>query len=447
MSSAAEQLAANFNWSTFSKAEDLKKRLWFTVFALLVFRLGAHLPLPGIDAEMMREVVQRTSSGILGLLDKFSGGALGNMAIFALGVMPYISASIIVQLMTAVVPHLESLRKDGESGRKKINQYTRYLTVCLALVQSYGISVGLEVMPSSPVIEGGLMFRLSAVLSLTGGTLFLMWLGEQITVRGIGNGISIIIFSGIVSGMPGALVQLFELGRTNQMSSLTIFAVLLMLAATLITIVYMERAQRRIYIQYPRRTAGKMQYGGDNTHMPLKLNTAGVMPSIFASALLMVPQTISGFTANMDSESIFANLMLYFGCGRPGYLIVFVALIVFFSFFYTSVVFNPVEKAEDLKKSGAILPGYRPGQHTAEYLDFVLTRLTVVGAAYLAAVCALPILLINKYSIPLYLGGTSLLIVVSVAIDTVTQVQSHLLAHQYQGLVGRTRPKRGKRRL
>jgi preprotein translocase subunit SecY len=446
MASAAEQLAANFNWSTFSKAEDLKKRLWFTLAALLVFRLGAYLPLPGIDAELMRTIAEKNASGILGLFDKFSGGALGNMAIFALGVMPYISASIIVQLMTAVIPQLESLKKEGESGRKKINQYTRYGTVLLALVQSFGISVGLEVMPGSPVIEPGFLFRLSAVLSLTGGTLFLMWLGEQITSRGVGNGVSLIIFSGIVAGMPSAIAQLFELGRTGQISAFLIFVIVLIVAATLVFIVLMERAQRRIHIQYPKRVVGNRQYGGDNTHLPLKLNTAGVIPPIFASALLMLPQTIAGFSASVNPDGLLAKMLFYLGYGRPLYLLLFVGLILFFAFFYTSVVFNPTEKAEELKKAGAIVPGYRPGQHTAHYLDYVLTRLTVVGGVYLAAICALPIVLINQYSIPMYLGGTSLLIVVSVAIDTVTQIQSHLLAHQYQGLLGRTRPKKGKRK-
>jgi preprotein translocase subunit SecY len=444
MASAAEQLAANFNWSTFAKAEDLHKRLWFTLAALVIFRLGAYLPLPGIDAILMRAVAERNESGILGLFDKFAGGALSHMAIFALGVMPYISASIIVQLMTAVVPQLEALKKEGESGRKKINQYTRYGTVLLALVQSFGISVGLEVMPGSPVIDPGFLFRLSSVLSLTGGTLFLMWLGEQITSRGVGNGISLIIFSGIVAGMPHAIAQLFELGRTHQLSPFMIFMISVIVIATLAFIVFMERAQRRISIQYPKRVVGNRQMGGDNTHMPLKLNTAGVIPPIFASALLMLPQTVAGFAANVNPDGVLAKMLVYLGYGRPLYVALFVALIVFFAFFYTSVVFNPTEKAEDLKKAGAIVPGYRPGLNTAQYLDYVLTRLTVVGALYLSAICALPILLINKYSIPLYLGGTSLLIVVSVAIDTVTQIQSHLLAHQYQGLIGRTRPKKGK---
>jgi preprotein translocase subunit SecY len=441
MSSAAEQLAANFNWSTFSKADDLKKRLWFTLAALLVFRLGAYLPLPGIDAELMQAISQRNSGGVLGLLDKFSGGALGNMAIFALGVMPYISASIIVQLMTAVVPQLEALKKEGESGRKKLNQYTRYGTVLLALVQSFGITVGLESMQGSPVIDPGFLFRVSSVLSLTGGTLFLMWLGEQITSRGVGNGISLIIFAGIVSGMPGALGQLFDLGRTGQVSAFLIFMIMLVIAATLIFIVYVERAQRRVHITYPKRIVGNRQYGGDNTHMPLKLNTAGVIPPIFASAMLMIPQTIAGFSANVDPDSLLAGFLVHMGYGRPLYLLFFVAMIVFFAFFYTAIVFNPEDTAENLRKHGGYIPGIRPGKSTADYLDFVLTRLTVLGAAYLSAVCVLPEILISQYAVPFYFGGTSLLIVVTVTLDTVGQIQSHLLAHQYEGLVKKSRIK------
>lgn len=445
MTSAAEQLASSFNWSTFAKAEDLKKRLWFTLAALIVFRIGAYLPLPGIDADLMASLTRRAASGVLGILDKFSGGALGNMAIFGLGVMPYISASIIVQLMTAVVPHLEQLRKEGESGRKKINQYTRYGTVLLAVVQSFGIAVGLENVAGSPVIDPGFLFRLSAILSLTGGTLFLMWLGEQITARGVGNGISLIIFAGIVAGIPSAFSQLLVMGREGQISTISIFGILVFITMSLAFIVFMERAQRRIHIQYPKRVVGNRQYGGDNTHMPLKLNTAGVIPPIFASALLSVPTTVNAFKSNVDPDGLLAKFLFYMSPGQPVYMGIFISLIVFFAFFYTSVVFNPNEKAEELKKAGAIVPGYRPGEHTASYLDYVLTRLTVVGGLYLAAICAIPMFFTANSTVALYLSGTSLLIVVSVAIDTVTQVQSHLIAHQYQGLMGRTRPKRGKR--
>lgn len=445
MASAAEQLVSNFNWSTFAKAEDLKKRLWFTLAALVIFRIGAYLPLPGIDAELMAALTRRASGGVLGILDKFSGGALGNMAIFGLGVMPYISASIIVQLMTAVIPHLEQLKKEGEAGRKKINQYTRYGTVILAMVQSFGIAVGLESVSGSPVIDPGFLFRLSAILSLTGGTLFLMWLGEQITSRGVGNGISLIIFSGIVAGIPSALNQILVMGKEGQLSTIAIFGIILFVAASLAFIVFMERAQRRVHIQYPKRVVGNRQYGGDNTHMPLKLNTAGVIPPIFASALLSIPSTVNAFKTNADPHGLLAKFLYYMGPGQPLYIAVFVCLILFFAFFYTSVVFNPTEKADELKKAGAIVPGYRPGEHTASYLDYVLTRLTVIGGIYLAAICAIPMIFTAHASVVLYLSGTSLLIVVSVAIDTVTQVQSHLIAHQYQGLIGRTRPKRGKR--
>lgn len=435
MASIAEQMASNFNWSTFSKAEDLKKRILFTILALIVFRIGAHLPLPGIDTELMQLAASKSASGILGILDKFTGGALGNMAIFALGLMPYISASIIVQLMSSVIPQLEVLKKEGEAGRKKLNQYTRHLTVLLAVVQSFGIAVGLESMPGSPVIVAGFLFRLSAVLTITGGTLFLMWLGEQITSRGVGNGVSLIIFSGIVSGMPSALARLFELGRTKELPTFMIFVIIVILAVALAFIVFMERAQRRVFIQYPKRMVGNRQTQSDSTHLPLKLNTSGVIPPIFASSILLLPTTIASFSANSNPDGILAQILVYLGHGRPLYVALYVALIVFFAFFYTAVVFNPTEIADNLKKGGAIVPGYRPGPHTAEYLDYILSRITVLGAMYLAAICALPEILIAKYAIPFYLGGTSLLIVVSVAIDTMTQVQSHLLAHQYEGLI------------
>jgi preprotein translocase subunit SecY len=444
MASATEQLAANFNWGSFAKAEDLKKRIWFTLAALIVFRIGSRLPLPGIDTELMQLAAQRNAQGILGLFDKFTGGALGHMAIFALGLMPYISASIIVQLMTAVIPQLETLKKEGESGRKKLNQYTRMGTVFLAMVQSFGISVGLESMPGSPVIDPGMLFRLSTMLTITGGTLFLMWLGEQITSRGVGNGVSIIIFAGIVSGMPSAIVRLLELGRTKELPPFMIFVIILILIAAIAFIVFMERAQRRVHIQYPKRMVGNRQTGGDSTHMPLKLNTAGVIPPIFASALLMLPSTLASFSSQNNPDSFLGSMLFYLGHGKPLFVLCYVALIIFFAFFYTAVVFNPTEIADNLKKGGAIVPGYRPGSNTAEYLDYVLTRITVVGALYLAVICALPELLIQKYSIPFYLGGTSLLIVVSVSIDTVTQIQSHLLAHQYEGLIRRMRPRKGK---
>lgn len=434
MVSSAEQLAANFNFKAFSKAEDLKKRLWFTLFALLVYRIGTYLPLPGVDSELMHQIASQNSSGILGIFDKFSGGALGRMTIFALGVMPYISASIIVQLMTSVSPQLEALKKEGEAGRKKINQYTRYGTVLLATVQGWGIAAGLESMPGSPVIDPGMFFRVSAVISLTGGTLFLMWLGEQITSRGVGNGISLLIFSGIVANLPHALATTLELGRTGALSPIMIFFILVLVVGLIAFIVFMERAQRRIFIQYPKRQVGNRQFGGENSHLPLRINSSGVIPPIFASSILLLPVTVARFSAT-DPEGFMAQVLYYISPGRPLYMSIFVALIVFFAFFYTAVVFNPTETAENLKKNGAIVPGYRPGQMTADYLDYVLTRLTVLGAAYLSFICVLPEVLITKYAIPFYLGGTSLLIVVSVSIDTVAQIQSHLIAHQYEGLI------------
>ncbi len=441
MASAAEQLAANFDLSTFRKADDLKKRLWFTLFALLIFRLGTYLPIPGIDTEVMRSIANRQSTGILGIFDKFSGGALGRMTIFALGIMPYISSSIIIQLLTAVSPQLEALKKEGESGRKKLNQYTRYGTVLLATIQSYGIAVALEALVEQPVTEPGMLFRFSTVITLTGGTLFLMWLGEQITQRGVGNGVSLLIFSGIVAGMPHAIASTLELGRQGTLKPLIIFTVMVMLGLALTFIVFMERAQRRIFIQYPKRQVGMKVYGGQSSHLPMKLNTSGVIPPIFASSLLLLPVTVSNFGAASDPDSFLAKMGQYIGHGQPIYYAFFVGLIVFFAFFYTAVVFNPTETADNLKKNGAIVPGYRPGRNTAEFLDYVLTRLTVLGAAYLSLICTVPEYFITKYSLPFYLGGTSLLIVVSVSIDTVAQIQAHLLAHQYEGLIRKSRPK------
>lgn len=441
MASAAEQLAANFDLSTFRKAEDLKKRLWFTLFALLIFRLGTYLPIPGIDTEVMRSIANRQSTGILGIFDKFSGGALGRMTIFALGIMPYISSSIIIQLLTAVSPQLEALKKEGESGRKKLNQYTRYGTVLLATIQSYGIAVALEALVEQPVTEPGMLFRFSTVITLTGGTLFLMWLGEQITQRGVGNGVSLLIFSGIVAGMPHAIASTLELGRQGTLKPLIIFAVIVMLGLALTFIVFMERAQRRIFIQYPKRQVGMKVYGGQSSHLPMKLNTSGVIPPIFASSLLLLPVTVSNFGAASDPDSFLAKMGQYMGHGQPIYYAFFIGLIVFFAFFYTAVVFNPTDTADNLKKNGAIVPGYRPGRNTAEFLDYVLTRLTVLGAAYLSLICTVPEYFITKYSLPFYLGGTSLLIVVSVSIDTVAQIQAHLLAHQYEGLIRKSRPK------
>jgi preprotein translocase subunit SecY len=436
MASAAEQLASSINFSAFSKATDLKNRIWFTLGALVIYRLGTYIPLPGIDSATLQHLMSQNSGGILGMVDMFSGGALGRMTIFALNIMPYISSSIIVQLMTAVSPQLEALKKEGESGRKKLNQYTRYGTVLLAAVQAYGIAVGIEGLPGA-VTDPGLFFRFTSVITLTGGTVFLMWLGEQITARGVGNGISLIIFSGIVARLPSAMAGFLELGRTGAISTFFIMAFLVGAIVVITFIVFMERAQRRILVQYPKRQVGNRMYGGEASHLPLKLNTSGVIPPIFASSLLLLPATVASFSQNQTGW--LAELGAWLGRGHPIYLLLYVALIVFFTFFYTAVVFNPAETADNLRKYGGFVPGIRPGKNTADHLDYVLTRLTVVGALYLAAVCVLPEYLLTAYSLPFYFGGTSLLIVVSVTMDTVAQIHSHLLAHQYEGLIKKSK--------
>jgi preprotein translocase subunit SecY len=441
MASAAEQLAASINLGAFAKATELKKRIWFTLGALIIYRLGTYIPVPGIDPAVLADIFRQQQGGILGMFDMFSGGALGRMTIFALNIMPYISASIIMQLMTAVSPQLEALKKEGESGRKKINQYTRYGTVLLAAFQAFGIAAGLEGMNSSTgaaVIDPGLFFRISTVITLTGGTMFLMWLGEQITARGVGNGVSLIIFSGIVANLPHALAATLELGRTGALSSALIIAILLGSVGTIYLMVFFERAQRRIIVQYPKRQVGNKMFGGESSHMPLKLNTAGVIPPIFASSLLLLPLTVANFGANSGPEWL-QEITARLAHGQPLYIIFYVGMILFFSFFYTAIVFNPAETADNLKKYGGFIPGIRPGKNTADYLDFVLTRLTVIGATYLAVICVLPEALISYFSVPFYFGGTSLLIVVSVTMDTVAQIHSHLLAHQYEGLIKKTR--------
>ena len=438
MASAAEQLASSINFSAFSKATELKSRIWFTLGALVIYRLGTYIPIPGIDPGILQDVFSRNAGGILGMFDMFSGGALGRMTIFALNIMPYISASIIIQLLTAVSPTLEALKKEGESGRKKLNQYTRLGTVLLAAVQSYGIAVGLEGMragTASAVLDPGLFFRLVTVVTLTSGTVFLMWLGEQITARGVGNGISLIIMAGIVANLPHALASTLELGRTGAISTVFIIIFLLMSVAVVAFIVFMERAQRRILVQYPKRQVGNKMFGGDASHLPLKINTSGVIPPIFASSLLLLPATVANFESSGASYGWIGEITAYLAHGRPLYMALYIGLIVFFCFFYTAIVFNPTETADNLRKYGGFIPGIRPGKNTADYLDYVLTRLTVVGAAYLSAVCILPEILISEYSVPFYFGGTSLLIVVSVTMDTVAQIHSHLLAHQYEGLI------------
>ncbi|MGB2251021.1 MAG: preprotein translocase subunit SecY [Candidatus Puniceispirillaceae bacterium] len=441
MASSADRMAAGAGFGALAKADELKKRLWFTVGALIIYRLGTYLPLPGIDPGALADIFSQQSSGILGMFDMFSGGALSRMTIFALNIMPYITASIIMQLMTAIVPSLEALKKDGEAGRKMINQYTRYLTVLLATVQGYGIAVGLE-SASGVVDDPGLFFRVTTVVTLVGGTLFLMWLGEQITSRGVGNGISLIIFAGIVANLPTALAGTLELGRTGALSSLLIVLLFVMATAVIAFIVFIERSVRKILVQYPKRQHGNKVFGGDQSFLPLKINVPGVIPPIFASSLLLMPISIINLTGGQAGGAdwlVALNAML--GRGQPLYLLIYVSMIVFFAFFYTAIVFNPEDTAENLRKYGGYIPGIRPGKSTADYLDFVLTRLTVLGAAYLSAICILPELLISKYAVPFYFGGTSLLIVVTVTLDTVGQIQSHLLAHQYEGLVKKSRLK------
>lgn len=444
MASAAEQLASNINFGAFSRATELKKRIWFTLGALLIYRFGTYIPLPGIDTMALRQTFEQHSSGVIGLFNMFAGGAIARMAIFALGIMPYISASIIVQLMTSIVPSLEALKKEGESGRKIINQYTRYGTVLLALLQAYGIALALESGMQTGlqiVIEPGMFFRLTAVITLVGGTMFLMWLGEQITSRGIGNGISLIIFAGIVANLPTALGQLFTDYNSASISIFTLLLVVLIVVAVVGVIVFVERAQRRLLIQYPKRQVGNRMFQGDTSHLPLKLNTAGVIPPIFASSLLMVPATIGNFTNNETLQTISAA----FGHGQPIYMFAYAALMAFFCFFYTAIVFNPKDTADQLKKNSGFIPGIRPGERTAEYIDYVLTRITVVGAIYIILVCLLPEFLQSALHVSFYLGGTSILIVVTVTLDTVAQVQGHLVAHQYEGLIKKSKLRGGKR--
>ena len=444
MASAAEQMASNISWGAFGKAKELQSRILFALGLLIVYRIGTFIPVPGIDPIALEQFVENAQQGVGGILNMFSGGAIGRMAIFALGIMPYISASIIVQLLTAMVPSLEQLKKEGEQGRKKINQYTRYGTVALAVFQSYGMSRGLEAsdLATNP---GFLSFQLPAMITLVGGTMFLMWIGEQITARGIGNGISLIIFVGIIAELPAALAQFFELGRQGTLNAAVIVGVMIMVVVVIAFIVYMERALRKVHIQYPKRQVGMKVYGGESSHLPIKLNPAGVIPPIFASALLLLPTTISTFSGTQTSP--FMNTLLaYMGPGQPLYLLFFVAMIVFFSYFYTAnVSFKTDDVADNLKKQNGFVPGIRPGKKTEEYLDYVVARLLVLGSAYLCAVCLLPEILRAQLAIPFYFGGTSLLIVVSVTMDTITQVQSHLLAHQYESLIEKSKL-RGKNR-
>ena len=445
MVSAAEQMAANTSWAALGKATELRKRILFTIGLLIICRLGTYIPVPGIDGAALRDFMEGAGQGIGGMLSMFTGGALGRMGIFALGIMPYISASIIVQLMTAMVPALEQLKKEGEQGRKKINQYTRYGTVFLAALQAYGLAVSLEAgdLASDP----GLFFRIEAVITLVGGTMFMMWLGEQITARGIGNGISLIIFVGIIAEIPAALAQFFASGRSGAISPGVIIGVIVMVIAVIAFVVFMERALRKIHIQYPRRQVGMKVYDGGSSHLPIKVNPAGVIPAIFASSLLLLPTTISTFSG-ADTGPVMSTILAYFGPGQPLYILFFVAMIVFFAYFYThNVAFKTDEVADNLKSQNGFVPGIRPGAKTAEYLEYVVNRVLVLGAAYLALVCMLPEILRNQFAVPFYFGGTSVLIVVSVTMDTIQQVQSHLLAHQYEGLIEKSQLRgKGKRR-
>jgi preprotein translocase subunit SecY len=444
MASAAEQLAANINWSAFGKAEELKKRIWFTLGALVIFRLGTYIPLPGINADYFEQTFLGQKQGVLDLFNMFSGGAVQRMAIFALNIMPYISASIIIQLLSSVVPSLETLKKEGEAGRKVLNQYTRYLCVILAVFQAYGISVGLQGR-EGVVVEPGMFFTLSTVVTLTGGTMFLVWLGEQITSRGVGNGSSLIIFAGIVARLPEAVVQTFELGRQGAISTGVVLGVVVMAMAVITFIVFMERAQRRVPITYPKRQVGNKMYEGQSSFLPLKLNTSGVIPPIFASSLLLLPTTAANFAQGSSGSGILATISTLLGRGSPLYYLLYVGLIVFFAFFYTATVFNPTDTADNLKKHGGFVPGVRPGERTAQYIDYILTRITVVGALYLAIICLLPEMLISYAALPFYFGGTSLLIVVNVTMDTVAQIHGHLQAHQYEGLIRKAKL-RGRKR-
>lgn len=442
MASAAEQLAANLNFSAFGKAEELKKRIWFTLGALIIYRIGTYIPLPGVDFVRWEALFDQQSGGVMGIFNTFSGGAVERMSIFALNIMPYISSSIIIQLMTSVIPHLEQLKKDGESGRKQINQYTRYLTVLLATGQGFAIAQSLQT--ADVAMNPGFFFLFSVVVTLVGGTVFLMWLGEQVTARGVGNGISLIIFAGIVAEFPRALYQMLELGKQGALSAPVLVLTFASLIAILAVIVFVERAQRRLLIQYPKRQQGNRMFGGETSHMPLKLNTAGVIPPIFASSLLILPLTIAGFLAT-GGPAWLGFVTAWLGTGQPLYFLFYASLIIFFCFFYTAIVFNPDDTADNLKKYGGFIPGIRPGKRTAEYLDYVLTRLTVVGALYLTLVCLIPEIARSKMGLAFTFGGTSLLIVVSVTLDTVAQVQSHLLAHQYEGLIKKSKLRGGKK--
>ena len=444
MASAAEQMAANVSWSALGKATELRQRIFFTIGLLIVYRIGTYIPVPGIDGNALRDFMDQAAAGLGGVLNMFTGGAISRMGIFALGIMPYISASIIVQLLTAMVPTLQQLKKEGEQGRKKINQYTRYGTVLLATFQAYGLAVSLEA--GGLVTEPGWFFRAATVITLVGGTMFLMWLGEQITQRGVGNGISLIIFVGIIAELPGAFAQFFEQGRTGALPTPVFLGVLFMLLGTMVFVVFMERSLRKIHIQYPRRQVGMKVYDGGSSHLPIKVNPAGVIPAIFASSLLLLPTTLTTFSGGEAAGPVMSTILAYFGPGQPLYLLFFAAMIIFFTYFYTAnVSFKTEDVAENLKNQNGFIPGIRPGKKTEEYLDYVVARILVLGSTYLAVVCLIPEVVRTELAITAFFGGTSILIIVSVGMDTVQQIQSHLLAHQYEGLIEKSQL-RGKRR-
>ena len=443
MASAAEQMAANLSWGALSKATDLRHRIFFTIGLLIVYRLGTYIPVPGIDAAALREFMTNAGAGLGGILNMFTGGAISRMGIFALGIMPYISASIIVQLLGSMVPALDQLKKEGEQGRKKMNQYTRYGTVALAIFQAYGIAISLE--KGGLAHDPGMFFVAACLITLVGGTMFLMWLGEQITARGIGNGISLIIFTGIVAEIPAAIAQFLSQGRAGVIHPAVIVGVIVMVVAVIAFVVFMERALRKIHIQYPRRQVGMKIYDGGSSHLPIKVNPAGVIPAIFASTLLLLPTTIAAFSHN-SSGPVMSTILAYFGPGQPLHLLFFTAMIVFFAYFYThNVAFKTEDVADNLKNQNGFIPGIRPGVKTQAYLEYVVNRVLVLGSAYLAFVCLLPEIIRNELGIPFYFGGTSVLIVVSVTMDTINQIQSHLLAHQYEGLIEKSQL-RGKKR-
>ncbi len=451
MASRADNVASNLSLANFSKATELKNRMWFTIGALVVFRFLSFVPLPGVNPLILESLYSQTRGGILDLFNTFSGGSLERMSLIALGVMPYITASIVVQLAASLHPALAALKKEGESGRKKLNQYTRYGAVALTAIQGYFVASGLEAYGASSglqaVVIPGMMFRIGAVISLIGGTMFLLWLGEQITARGIGNGVSLIIMAGIVAQMPTFIANLFEGGRSGSISGFVIVGLIALLVALILFITFMERAQRRLLVQYPKRASARGMMQADRSHLPLKINTAGVIPPIFASSLLLLPLTISQFAGKSLSPDSTAgafvvSLNQYLRHGQPLYMLLYAAGIIFFAFFYTAVVFNPEETSENLKRAGGFIPGIRPGKNTASYLDYVLTRITVIGAAYITIVCVIPEYVIAQTGMRLFFaGGTSLLIVVNVTVDTITQIQSHLLAHQYGDLIKKAKLK------